>query len=68
VVKKLSTLLMASDVESLYLWERSKDLVGPYLGAWLDRFTGALADFEFEKAHNLLQEALGMPQQADTAC
>jgi hypothetical protein len=59
VVRKLSALLSTGDVEALYLWEKSKELVSPYLGAWLDNFSNALDDFEFETARDTLQTALG---------
>jgi signal transduction histidine kinase len=59
VVKKLNALLTTGDVEALYLWEASKELISPYLGAWLQKFSESLHDFEFEKAQETLQAALG---------
>jgi hypothetical protein len=55
----MNALLKVGDVESLYFWEESKELVSPYLGAWLERFSDALHDFEFEYAREALQAALG---------
>ena len=57
--KRLQSLLRTGDIQAIKVWEDSQELLGPHLGKLRARFTSALADYEFEGAHALLQEALG---------